>query len=269
MDFSFFDSDDEQEIIKTSIEETINEPITEPAPVKKGRGRPKKGVSFATEEIPKNDFLMELEAPAFIQQQQALIKQQGEEKEMLEFEKQMKKTMKKATKEPKELKEPKKHYDDGFMSDEGSEILGREKRILLTKVRQYKNMFQDELKTFRIKKNATNQELKAFLDEMEVIVSTSNCDSFLTDGILNCIKLIEGVSSNTKKYNITGLSDMLKANKEFHNLIKQMYIKYGCFDNVPPEAQLVLIIATTAYICRSTNLKREELNQYLNQPMNK
>ena len=37
-------------------------------------------------------------------------------------------------------------YDDSIFSQTGSEILGRDKRILLTKIRQYKTLFPDTFK---------------------------------------------------------------------------------------------------------------------------
>ena len=41
-------------------------------------------------------------------------------------------------------------YDETIFSQTGSEILGRDKRILLTKIRQYKTLFSDAFKTFKI-----------------------------------------------------------------------------------------------------------------------
>jgi len=60
---------------------------------------------------------------------------------------------------------------------------------------------------------------------------------------------------------------MLKSNKQFHQLCKKLYLKYGCFDNVPPEYQLVLLVATTAYVCKNKNSGRNELELYLNEPI--
>ena len=99
------------------------------------------------------------------------------------------------------------------------------------------------------------------------IVSTSDVDQFLTDSILQCLKLLEIPTSKTKNFNITGLSDMLKANKQFYQLCKKLYLKYGCFDSVPPEYQLVLLVSTTAYVCKNRNARRNELEAYLNEPI--
>jgi hypothetical protein len=109
------------------------------------------------------------------------------------------------------------------------------------------------------------EELQAYLDEMEVIVSVSSVDNFITDGILNCIRIVEGVSANTSKYNISGCADLLKQNKEFHNLCKQLYIKYKVFSSVPVEYQLVMIVATTAFIARSKNIHMERMTAFLNE----
>ena len=54
-------------------------------------------------------------------------------------------------------------------------------------------------------------------------------------------------------------------NPQFNTLIRQLYVKYGVFERIPPEHQLVLIVATSAYMCRNMNAKRNELNNYLNE----
>ena len=64
-----------------------------------------------------------------------------------------------------------------------------------------------------------------------------------------------------------GLSDMLKANKEFHNLCKQMYLKYNVFSKIPPEYQLCILMSTSAYICINKNKNKDSLEAYLNEPV--
>ena len=157
-------------------------------------------------------------------------------------------------------------FDSSMFSANGSEILGRDKRILLTKIRQYKSLFPETFKTFKIKANANVQELQTYLDEMDSIVECDSVEQFLLDSILQSIKLIEGVSSYTK-YDIQGLADLLKANKQFNQLAKQLFIKYKVFNAVPPEFQLVMLVSTTAYICNCKNKRKGELNDYLNQPV--
>ena len=138
--------------------------------------------------------------------------------------------------------------------------------MLLSKIQQYKSLFPDELGKFKIKKNCSAEDLKLYLTEMESIVDTSSVEQFLTDSILQCIKMTEGLSSYTK-YDITGCADLLKANKQFHTLTKQMYIKYKVFNNVPPEYSLAVLVATTAYICKNKNTKKKEIESFLNQPI--
>ena len=102
---------------------------------------------------------------------------------------------------------------------------------------------------------------------MDSIVECSSVEEFLLDSILQCIKLIEGVSSYTK-YDIQGLADLLKQNKQFHQLSKQLFVKYKVFSAVPPEFQMVMLVSTTAYICNSKNRRRGEMEAYLNTPVN-
>ena len=274
----------------------INIVITE----KKKRGRPKKtnipivehieetlpdirdDETITEEETPvfDDEFLQELSHKNFMNHRNEINLQEIEKKETEKMEKELEKQMRIQMKEDarrrkEEAKQMKKQpikprmavEDDGLVSEEGSEILGKERRISLAKIHQYKKLFPNELKTFRIKKGATAEELKAYLDEFDAIVSTSNGDTFMTDSILQCIKLIEGVSANTKRYNVSGLSEMLRLNPQFNSLMKQLYLKYSIFENIPPEYQLVLVVITSAYICKNMNSKREELNQYLNEPI--
>ena len=215
-----------------------------------------------------NDFLNELSADNYINPEDEIKINKETEKENIKKEKELLRFQKELFKqEEKERKANKKQIstDDELYSDNPTEIMGKDKRILLTKVKQYKNLFSTELKSFKIKPNPTVADLKMYLDEMEIIVNTSNVDGFLTDSILQCIRLVEGVSSHTTKYNVSGLADMLKNNKEFNNLTKQLYIKYNCFDNIPPEYQMLLLVSTSAYICRNKNIKRNEIDKYLNE----
>ena len=92
-------------------------------------------------------------------------------------------------------------------------------------------------------------------------------DQFLTDSILQCIKVIEIPTSRTKNYNISGLSDLLRSNTQFHQLCKKLYLKYGCFKAVPAEYQLVILVATTAYVCKNKNANKDSLEAYLNEPI--
>ncbi len=156
----------------------------------------------------------------------------------------------------------KNDYDDSIFSQNGSELLGRDKRVLLTKIRQYKSLFPDTFKTFKIKVNANTQELQNYLDEMDSIVECDNVEQFLLDSILQCIKLLEGVSSYTK-YDIQGLADLLKQNKQFHQLAKQLFIKYKVFNAIPIESQMLMLVATSAYICNSKNKRRGEIEYTL------
>jgi hypothetical protein len=76
--------------------------------------------------------------------------------------------------------------------------------------------------------------------------------------------MIESGSSRTK-YDISGTADMLKSNDQFHNLIKQLYVKYNVFSKIPAEFQLVLLIGTTSMLCCSKNAKKKQLESFLNE----
>ena len=250
----------EEPIIEQPI---INEPIIEDEPPE-------------TFEIDDN-FLSELNCSNYQKEQEQeenkeiILKQQKEqEKERAKQLKEQEKYMKELEKEQAKINRNNKakiNSDNDLYSDEGTEINGKEKLIQLHKIKQYKTLFPDELKTFKIKPNCSVSELKQYIDEMDIIVSTSNVDEFITDSILQCIKLIEIPTSRTKNFNITGLADMLRSNKQFHQLCKKLYLKYGAFEKIPEEYQLLMLVSTTAYVCKNKNAGRNELEKYLNEPI--
>ena len=49
------------------------------------------------------------------------------------------------------------------------------------------------------------------------------------DSIYTAMNLIEPLTSKSKYCNITGLTNLLKSNKQFNSLTKQMLLKYGCY----------------------------------------
>ena len=155
--------------------------------------------------------------------------------------------------------------EDELFSGNGTEILGRDKIILLKKIKQYKSLFPAELKTFKIKKNPSVKDLEDALQEMAVLVETNGMDEFLMDGVIQCIKLVEGASAMTSNYDITGCAALLKSNKQFHNLAKQLFIKYNCFSSVPPEYQMIMLVSTTAYMCANKNRQKSSINAYLDE----
>jgi hypothetical protein len=206
-----------------------------------------------------NDFLNDLNNENFIIEEKPTKGTPKEEQN--ESAKIMKQLFKKPKKEPKLIRD-----DDSLFDEDATPILGKDKRVLVAKLHQYKNLFPDELKKFKIKPNSSPEQMKACLSEMEAIVETSSVDQFMTDSILQCIKLVEAGTTRTR-YNISGTADMLKQNPQFHNLIKQLYVKYNVFSKIPPEFQLVLLVGTTAVLCKTKNDKKIELNDFLNQPI--
>ena len=195
------------------------------------------------DEVDDGNFLQELNNENFTTPETS--KEESNETALIM--KEMFKPPKKGKKQPQLIRD-----DDSLFGDDATPILGKDKRILIAKLHQYKNLFPNELKKFKIKTNSSPDQLKACLDEMEAIVETSSIDQFLTDSILQCIKLIETGTSRTK-YNISGTAEMLKSSPQFHNLIKQLYVKYNVFSKVPPEFQLVLLVGTTALLCKTKN----------------
>lgn len=142
----------------------------------------------------------------------------------------------------------------------------KDKILLNHKIKQYKVLFPDELKNYKVSPSASVEKLKSHLQEIEILISLSSVDTFILDSIFYSIKMIEGISARTKNYNITGLADILKQNPEFLKLCKQLYLKYNTFEAVPPEYQLIMVVSTSAYICIQKNKNKAQMDDLLNQP---
>ena len=166
-------------------------------------------------------------------------------------------------KEKKEKEEQQNEDDETQFL--GTQFLGKDRRQLLNRIAQYKELFSNELKTFKVKKGSNIDELKAYISEIQIIIETNTIDSFLLDSVYSSLNLIEPLTIKTKNCNITGLSNLLKSNKQFNSLTKQMLLKYGCYSNVAPEYQILLIIVSSVYITVNKNNNRSSIENYLNE----
>ena len=227
-------------------------------------------------EEPTGDFLGNLTSDNFVakpdkevvKSQKQQEKQQAREIKQLILQ-QARETKQQARMEKQAQKQPKNKGgdddNDSLFGDTSTPMLGRDRIVLLTKVKQFKTLFGDnpEIKKFKLKKNPSVQELNDALIELQAIVDTGSVSQFAESAILQVIQMTEGISAHTN-YDLTGLSMMLKANKEFHNLCKILYIKYSIFSKVPPEIQMIMIVSITASLCIQKNRKKGDINAYLN-----
>jgi hypothetical protein len=165
----------------------------------------------------------------------------------------------------KEASKKTKTNDEELFSKKGSELYGRDKLELTSKINQYKVLFPEnkKLQALKLKKNITVEELQMYVADCGAIVETDTVEAFVTDSILHCLKMVEIVSSRTR-YNIKGPSEMLRANSQFNKLARQLYIKYKVFGSAPPEAQMLLLVATTALVCLEKNKYDGDKQKVLN-----
>jgi hypothetical protein len=284
---------------RSNVDSTTEPQDTETTEVKKSRGRPKKiiletdtennniiyrtpepvqeeetapeTVSDTIENVDISDgYIAEIEpSEPFLEELNTTnYTEPPTKEEQKTIEKSFKETLKQKNKHVKIQEKVNSVYESSDLFDEnGSEIIGRDRRVIINKLNQYRNLFPKELSKFKVKKGASTQELQAYLDEMQTIVETSSYDNFLTDSILQAIKLIENGSKYTR-HDITGCAEMLKANPQFNGLMKQLFVKYNVFHKIPCEFQLLLLVTTTAYICANKNKNKANIENYLNTPMN-
>ena len=152
-------------------------------------------------------------------------------------------------------------------ADDDDKPMGADRIRLLMRINKYKELFPDETKGFKMKKNASKEILEEYINELQILTESGGMDSFFNELVIESIKGAEQLSTYTENYNLSGLSILLKSNKKFNTLCKQLQLKYNLFVNVPPEIQLVLIISTTAVLCINKNKNKAELNSYLDEPI--
>lgn len=143
-------------------------------------------------------------------------------------------------------------------------ILGKDKRTLLTRVKQYKTLFPDELKSFKVKANATTEDLQEALDEMDTIVQCQGVQGLINESFFSAVGVVEGISARYEMLDISGTSQLLRQNPEVGKLLRILAIKYGVFSQCPPEGQLLLLTCSTMMMCRQNNLKRGRVRDILN-----
>ena len=157
-----------------------------------------------------------------------------------------------------------KEENNSLFDDQPTELMGREKLIIMKKIQQYKILFPKELSKFKLKKKINLEELKVSLEECCALVEINSIDGFILDSILSCIKMCENYSQDSD-YDISGLSILLKSNPQFISLAKQLFIRYNVFSNVPIEYQMCMCIISTSYLCIQKNKGKSSINSYLDE----
>ena len=227
-----------------------------------------------TKELMEEDLLKNLQNDKYISKSNLEKEEKINKKKQLDDEKKIEKEQNKAFKAQNRAiqqekidakqQEKKEKEQEQEQTDEEAQFIGRDRRQLLNRIAQYRELFPTELKTFKIKKGSSVEELQAYILEIQIIIETNTIDSFLMDSVYSSLNLIEPLTVKTK-FNIRGLSDLLKSNKQFNSLTKQMLLKYGCYSNVAPEYQILLMIVSSVYITVNKNNNRSSIESYLNE----
>ena len=216
-----------------------------------------------------NEFLEEMENDKYVNQIEIDKKQEIEDKKQDKIDKKQNKINSKITKEQKmedkqrKIEEKNKEKQEKINESTETEIIGKTKRSLINKINKYKKLFKTELSDYRINKNASEDELKNHITNIQDLLDSTQVDEYINDSIYHCIKMIEPLTCNSKRYNITGLSTMLKMNPQFDSMCKKLMLKYNCFLQTPIEYQFLMCISTTIYLTIQMNQSKPTLNEFL------
>ena len=217
-----------------------------------------------------NNFLNEMQNDKYINQNEIDKQQDIEDKKQNKIDMKQHKLDSKISKAHKmeekiKEKEEKIKQKEENKINESTEIIGKTRRSLLNKINKYKKTYKTQLSDYKIMKNASEIELQEHIKNMENILDSSEVDNFINDSIFHCIKMIEPLTCNSKIYNITGLSTMLKLNPQFLNLVNRLILKYNLFSNTPIEYQFIMCISTSVYLTIQMNKSKPAMEEFLNQ----
>ena len=216
-----------------------------------------------------NEFLQEMENNKYVDQNEVDKQQDKEDKKQNKIDMKQNKIDSKITKAQK-LEEKQRKIEEKIKEkeenkiNESTEIITKSKRLLLSKINKYKKLFKTELSDYKINKNASEDQLKDHVINIQNILDSNEVDNYINDSIYHCIKMIEPFSCKTR-YNITGLSNVLKMNPQFDIMCKKLMLKYNCFSNTPIEYQMVMLVSTSVYLTIQMNQSKPALNEFLNQ----
>ena len=197
------------------------------------------------------------------------VKQDIEDKKQDKIDKKQNKINSKISKaqkiEEKQIKiQEKLQEKENEINNDSTEIIGKTKRQLLTKINKYKKLFKSELSDYKINKNGSEDELKNHIINIQDLLDCNEVDNYINDSIFHCIKMIEPFTSKTR-YDLTGLSNMLKMNPQFDTMCKKLLLKYNCFTNTPIEYQMIMLVSTSVYLTIQMNKSKPAMEQFLNQ----
>ena len=216
-----------------------------------------------------NEFLEEMQNDKYVNQIELDKQQEKEDKKQDKIDKKQNRIDSKITKaqkneEKQQQIQKKLEEKQENKINESTEIIGKNRRSLLNKINKYKKIYKTQLSDYKIMKNATELELQEHIKNMEDILDSSEVDNFINDSIFHSIKMIEPLTSNTR-FNVTGLSSMLKLNSQFLNLTNRLILKYNLFSNTPIEYQFLMCISTSVYLTIQMNKSKPAMEQFLNQ----
>ena len=220
--------------------------------------------------LSEDEFLAELNNDTWKDPEVQQEQQKEEKKRQTEMEKLKREDRRRMLEDDKleraRLKLQKQSKVDEALTSGEIELLGRERHELLRRIVQYKTEFKTELKGIKVpKKNITVELLNKIIEECECILDLGGAQAFVMDGLFQSIRVVEGVSSMTKSWDISGLADALRKDPHFNSLCRRLYIRYGSFSQVDPLYQATFIVITSAYVMRTKNMQRKSMDAFLDE----
>ena len=212
-----------------------------------------------------SDILQELNNDTYISKIQTLKNKKLRDKE-IEIEQKNDKRKLIAEIQQQKLDDIKKNKLVKNDNENYTEIHGKTKLENLNTIKQYQLLFSDQLADFKYKKSSTNEQLVEIINEIKAIVEISTVDNFILSSVYDCILMIEPYTK-VSRYNLEGLTNVLKMNPMFSNLAKQVLLKYNMMSGASCELQLIIVLSTSIYmtIQKNNSSTRKNMDQFLNE----
>ena len=116
-------------------------------------------------------------------------------------------------------------------------------------------------------KPLSNDDLKELLQRVKTSIDNKNVSNFWNELVLGVVQTGEVISCNTRlseRLKIAGLTDALRGDDTFLDLIEQIELENQNLVYTSPYVRLVYSVATSAMKCHSINSMMEKRMKILN-----
>lgn len=149
------------------------------------------------------------------------------------------------------------------MTDERRKLIIHIQRYKSSKLARYLDLFDLDIKSL---KNMTEEELDTLLKDIQMTVSIRSSNTFNKEIFFTGVATAEPiVSSLTKSYDITGMSNILRQDPEIDDLLEEISLQNNKYTS--PHMRLAMALVKSALATNMINNKKNELKNNIEKPL--